>query len=114
MRYSAFTLSKTNMPIFEFLHFVLLKSLFSYSCCRAVRSVDKMNDLQQLKTEKDPSQCSGLVSGLTAMRNTLLRESKDLEFCNREVQACMSSLFTVGKTTWLMISFKRVLEVHFI
>ena len=73
--------------------------------------MDKVKDLELLKFEKDPSQSSGLVSGLTAMRNSLLRESKELEtFSNQEAQTCMSSLFTVGKAALFVNSYKRVFK----
>lgn len=57
------------------------------------RPVDKVKDLMSLKTEKE-SQSGALVSGMKAMKNSLLRESKDSKTSRvEEVQACVQSLF---------------------
>eukprot|EP00250_Pteridium_aquilinum_P020712 c24913_g1_i1 orf=752-2845(-) len=58
------------------------------------RHVDKVKDLELLKVEKESSQSGALVSGLTAMKNSLLRESKDSRTSRiEEVQACVQALF---------------------
>lgn len=58
--------------------------------------MDKVKDLMSLKTEKE-SQSGALVSGMKAMKNSLLRESKDSKTSRvEEVQACVQSLFEPG------------------
>lgn len=59
------------------------------------RSVDKFKDLEVMgKVEKNFSQAVGLVSGLAAVKNSFLRESKDSKTCSsEEIQAYLRSLF---------------------
>ncbi|KAI5054838.1 hypothetical protein GOP47_0029983 [Adiantum capillus-veneris] len=59
------------------------------------RSVNNVKDLISIKAEKEFTQSAGaLVSGMKAMKNSLLRESKDSKASREEeVQACVQSLF---------------------
>ncbi|MCO5604979.1 hypothetical protein L7F22_059154 [Adiantum nelumboides] len=61
------------------------------------RSINNVKDLISMKAEKEFAQNTGaLVSGMKAMKNSLLRENKDSKPSREEVQACVQSLFEPG------------------
>ncbi|KAH7280441.1 hypothetical protein KP509_37G067800 [Ceratopteris richardii] len=59
------------------------------------RSAGSIKDLVSMKAERDLSQSAGaLVSGMKAMKNSFLRENKELKSSeDEELQACLQSLF---------------------
>ncbi|MCO5601215.1 hypothetical protein L7F22_055334 [Adiantum nelumboides] len=58
------------------------------------RSINNAKDLICMKAEKEFAQNTGaLVSGMKAMKSSLLRENKDCKTSREEVQACVQSLF---------------------